>query len=724
MTKDAKSAGNLTCTSRINTLQHLNKPITVHTLRVDLVLLCIFFSWHTNAQIFTEDFESGNSGYTSSTPEFTDGGSDYFTIDDGSSTSGSYGGATGSYFAAQDIDGEVPSSMQTLTWSGIDISGCSNLQFSIDVAEDDDGSNQDWDENNDYLHIEYSIDGGAFQNLMWFESTGTGFNTEPAEDTDFDGFGDGTAITDVFQTFTKSIVGSGNSLELRIIFDFDSGDEDVAIDNIEIDGNCASCSPATEPTVQASSSLVSNIDCYTVDLSWTNGNGSNALVVLSTNPVSGTPSDLTGYTGNPGYGSGDNLGSTEYIVYNGTGNNVSITGLSHSTTYYYAIFTFNVTNPNCDENYLTSISETGSFTTSTCTSACPYISSIMFNSCGGSEGLDEYWTFETGSDPINIDDIVVDYPNQQYCNTGCPDGGLLNNQPHVDALNATAGCSPDLFVYADPIPPNSSVIVFTGNPPSTVLDFSSNCAAAPVYVIFTENNSTAGRFSNSGVRDLTVDFGGSCNETVTYDGSQAGSDGGTVNYDNNGNATYSTSTACVYPLPVTLLQFEVTKKETSAFIQWTTASETNVAYYTIEHSLDGRHWSTLGTETAAGNVHTPQQYSFTHTVPPSGINYYSVSATDLNGIAYEIGTRSLAFKNDKDITVRYFQNQIQIQSNFSVKNAQLEVYTISGKPMLNQNLNQPYQNTINTPPNWAKGMYLIGVNTADGQRYTKKIVIH
>ncbi|MEO1029452.1 MAG: hypothetical protein AAFX02_10405, partial [Pseudomonadota bacterium] len=197
--------------------------------------------------VLSESFETDGNGtrYTTSTVEFTDGGGDFFLRTDGSDVGSFYdvSGQDGSFFfAGQDLDGEGAAASQTLNFTGLEISGLSNLSFSIDVAEDDDGSNQDWDADT-ALIIEYQIDGGGFQSLLAFEATG-GTNTEPAQDTDFDGVGDGTTLTNIFQSFTASIAGTGSLLDIRVTFDnLDAGDEDAAIDNIVITGE-----PAATPT--------------------------------------------------------------------------------------------------------------------------------------------------------------------------------------------------------------------------------------------------------------------------------------------------------------------------------------------------------------------------------------------------------------------------------------------------------------------------------------------
>ena len=210
------------------------------------VLSVVSFSFG-QTKITELTFETAG-GYTTSIPEFTDGTRDYFLRTDGSditgeawiNTQGSY------YFAAQDIDGAGASLPVTLLINNINISGYTSLEFRVHLAEADDGANQDWDNPttgvDDYVHISYDIDNSSsFNNLLWIEPNGTGINNEPSIDTDFDGTGDGTAITDTFTQFTENITGTGSLLDIEIEFSLNAGDEDIAIDNIEIWGIPAPC---------------------------------------------------------------------------------------------------------------------------------------------------------------------------------------------------------------------------------------------------------------------------------------------------------------------------------------------------------------------------------------------------------------------------------------------------------------------------------------------------
>ena len=192
------------------------------------------------AAFYTEDFETDGNGtrYTTSVTEFTDGFGDFFFRTDGTTDIGSvfeYSNATGSFFAACDLDGEGGPIEVTITFNDIDISGKTNLQFLIDMAEDDDGTKQDWDLG-DFTHIAYDIDNsGTYTDMLNFENDGGDTNTEPSLDADFDGNGDGTTpLTDTFTTFSKSISGTGNTIDIRITISLDSGDEDVAFDNVRL----------------------------------------------------------------------------------------------------------------------------------------------------------------------------------------------------------------------------------------------------------------------------------------------------------------------------------------------------------------------------------------------------------------------------------------------------------------------------------------------------------
>ena len=224
----------------------MKKMTPLKSLVFLIVCLFVIASGYGQTKLAEITFETPG-GYSTDIAEFTDQGistgRDYFIRTDGSTINGetflniqdSY------YFAAQDIDGEGATLPVRFLMNDVNISGYSSLEFRVHLAEDDESTNQDWDDD-DYVHFNYDIDNtGTFSNLLWLENDGSTFNSAPYIDTDYDGTGDGSEITNTFTQFTQNIVGTGSLLDIEIIFDLDAGDEDIAIDNIEIWGTLVPC---------------------------------------------------------------------------------------------------------------------------------------------------------------------------------------------------------------------------------------------------------------------------------------------------------------------------------------------------------------------------------------------------------------------------------------------------------------------------------------------------
>ncbi len=113
----------------------------------------------------------------------------------------------------------------------------------------------------------------------------------------------------------------------------------IAIDDVQWTGTAAACTP---PATQTPTASFSAITSSTFDINWTPGSGTNSLVVLKQgSAVTGTPLSGSAYTASTVFGGGQTIASNEYVVYNGTGNTVSVTGLTNGTNYYAAVYSFN-----------------------------------------------------------------------------------------------------------------------------------------------------------------------------------------------------------------------------------------------------------------------------------------------------------------------------------------------------------------------------------------------
>jgi hypothetical protein len=338
----------------------------------------------------------------------------------------------------------------------------------------------------------------------------------------------------------------------------------------------------------------------------------------------------------------------------------------------------------------------------------PQIVSILFNSCTGVEGTDEYFIFQSNNDTVFVDEMSVGYPSGgTFCNSGCGsqtlgDDGATN---YLTDLNNLAGCTPPLFIYSDTIPPGATVIVFTGLPPSYVMDFSSQCGNGQFYAVFSNNQNTTGRFSNSAIRYLSVNFGNGNTDNVTYEGQ--GGDGGTANFTNDGTASYTVSPDCIYPLSVTWGDFNVFPDEHDAHIKWETASEKNNDYFIVERrNPNGNGFEGITRMRAKGNGNSTisQFYELTDFNLASGIYYYRIKQVDFNGEFSYSEIRSLLIKDDEKIELFKIDHQ-QLYFNRYFENMSVRISDVSGR-LLFETMISSKTNVINWNSN-SNGIYLV-----------------
>jgi hypothetical protein len=99
-------------------------------------------------------------------------------------------------------------------------------------------------------------------------------------------------------------------------------------------------------------------------------------------------------------------------------------------------------------------------------------------------------------------------------------------------------------------------------------------------------------------------------------------------------ANVTVSSACA-PLPIELLSFDALYKGgESAYLVWETATETNNGFFTIERSSDGQTFTEIGTapsKASGGNSTNPLKYRMIDPNVRTGMYYYRLKQTDLNG---------------------------------------------------------------------------------------------
>jgi hypothetical protein len=86
------------------------------------------------------------------------------------------------------------------------------------------------------------------------------------------------------------------------------------------------------------------------------------------------------------------------------------------------------------------------------------------------------------------------------------------------------------------------------------------------------------------------------------------------------------------PLPISLIRFNaICIGNDQVELSWSTASEINNDYFTVERSEDGIIWEAFDVVPGAGNSSTQLNYKVIDNNPFSGLTYYRLTQTDFDG---------------------------------------------------------------------------------------------
>jgi len=85
------------------------------------------------------------------------------------------------------------------------------------------------------------------------------------------------------------------------------------------------------------------------------------------------------------------------------------------------------------------------------------------------------------------------------------------------------------------------------------------------------------------------------------------------------------------PLPIELLSFNATCINNDVVIEWCTATEKNNDYFTLEQSVKGVDFTTIGKVFGNGTTGSKNCYKFV-TTSEADLNYFRLTQTDFNGL--------------------------------------------------------------------------------------------
>ncbi len=247
-------------------------------------------------------------------------------------------------------------------------------------------------------------------------------------------------------------------------------------------------------------------------------------------------------------------------------------------------------------------------------------------------------------------------------------GGVSYGSETLDNLTATTGTSGTYYVWEPSSIQNGPDGIALGGP-CGLIEFLSYEG------VFTASGGIADGVTSN---DVGVEETGSTplNSSIQLvNGSWIVTDGANTKGTENSTAT-----------SIILLNFSATNKNNSTLLEWSTSSEINNNYFSVEWSRDGRHFEEIARVKSQGNHRENQVYKYVHTNPSNGINYYRLTQYDLDGnrevfdvvsVYFDIKTQAILIAPNK------VENNLRIEFEQPVEKGSLLIYDMEGQLVKN-----------------------------------------
>ena len=170
------------------------------------------------------------------------------------------------------------------------------------------------------------------------------------------------------------------------------------------------------------------------------------------------------------------------------------------------------------------------------------------------------------------------------------------------------------------------------------------------------------------------------------------------------------------PLPISLIDFTATPENDVVRVEWSTLSETNNDYYTVERSKNGKDFESIYRLFGAGNSNELRKYMDYDNNPYMGLSYYRLKQTDFDGNFTYSTLRLVNFdkgnSNDEIRIVNHLNQFLLLSINFAEhQDIQIQIISTEGKSVQNLNYSQVKTQDIQIPlEQLANGIYVITIS--------------
>ena len=200
--------------------------------------------------------------------------------------------------------------------------------------------------------------------------------------------------------------------------------------------------------------------------------------------------------------------------------------------------------------------------------------------------------------------------------------------------------------------------------------------------------------------------------------------GGQILASGNGFISSLSFPVCGGPLPVKLNDFSCYNTGHGIALNWSTATESNNKYFTIERSGDGVNFTSIKLVTGAGNSITPKYYEYVDNEPLAGNNYYRLSQTDFDGKTIYFNVTEC---NETSNNLMIYPNAstgifyVMLPTEISTEKVSVSVLNMLGQEVYNGAFENMQKLSIDLSGQ-PSAVYMLKI-TGGGKAYTDKLMI-
>lgn len=217
-------------------------------------------------------------------------------------------------------------------------------------------------------------------------------------------------------------------------------------------------------------------------------------------------------------------------------------------------------------------------------------------------------------------------------------------------------------------------------------------------------------FADNDVTPIAGSFSGGI---VTFSG---------VNLQNGDRFTIG-NTNFALPLPIQLISFDAIAQQSEVNLKWSTASELNNDFFTIQRSRDAESWQDVIKVKGAGTVNGRTDYETTDGLPFDGISYYRLKQTDYDKQYSFSPVRRVELTTEFQLKVYPNPSKgiFTVSTGFEIGLDNIRLFNLVGQVIPVQ-LQSDQTSTTLTSQSLASGIYILQVSKGNWRKSVRVII--